>query len=354
MKILKYLAFLILLLVFGAVVYIATLDGKFDISKNKIIEAPVELIYSKVDDYRNWPEWGPWFNMDPKLRIQFGDTTTGIGASYAWTSLLSQIGNGSIQTIDAIPNKEIIQKITFNTPMSESNSSFYWLFDATEDPSRIKLTWGMRGAYTFMEKVRMIFNKDSSDGFLDEMILSGLDNIQALVIEEMETFSISVNGIVEFEGGYFLYTSSEVKQEELASTMGDNFGQIMTLIETAKLEVNGMPFTIYNRVDSISGLVNFSSAIPIQAHFVTAHDSEIQCSLLEPTMVLKTTLLGKYNNLPAAYEKAFKYLAEHNIQIDPAKKMFEIYQNDPGEVQNPAEWVTEIYIPIILPLTPEF
>jgi len=35
--------------------------------------------------------------------------------------------------------------------------------------------------------------------------------------------------------------------------------------------------------------------------------------------------------------------------VDPSRDMFEIYTNDPGMEPNPANWVTEIYIPVLTP-----
>ena len=37
---------------------------------------------------------------------------------------------------------------------------------------------------------------------------------------------------------------------------------------------------------------------------------------------------------------------QNNLIMDPAKKMFEVYSNDPGLIPNPSEWRTEIYIPV--------
>ena len=63
------------------------------------------------------------------------------------------------------------------------------------------------------------------------------------------------------------------------------------------------------------------------------------------TEALKTTLKGNYTNLSEAWTEAYKYISENNLEQSDLKP-FEIYQNDPGEFPNPADWITEIYIPI--------
>ncbi len=61
---------------------------------------------------------------------------------------------------------------------------------------------------------------------------------------------------------------------------------------------------------------------------------------------VKAILKGNYENLPEAYEKAKTYISDNNLIVDPAQKMFEVYTNDPGQFPNPADWVTEVYIPV--------
>ena len=66
----------------------------------------------------------------------------------------------------------------------------------------------------------------------------------------------------------------------------------------------------------------------------------------KPLTAVKTVLLGNYTNLAEAYQKAQEYVAQNNLIADPSKKMFEVYSNDPGSVPNPADWRTEIYVPV--------
>lgn len=56
---------------------------------------------------------------------------------------------------------------------------------------------------------------------------------------------------------------------------------------------------------------------------------------------------GNYKHLPEAYTKGRQYMEENDLQADPNGKMFEVYVTDPEETPNPANWLTEIYIPII-------
>jgi effector-binding domain-containing protein len=62
--------------------------------------------------------------------------------------------------------------------------------------------------------------------------------------------------------------------------------------------------------------------------------------------VIKTTLKGDYTNLEEAWDRAYAYLDENNLQADEDKQSFEVYRTTNETTLNPANWVTEIYIPL--------
>ena len=56
MKILKYLFFLLLIIIIGSAIYFGTKDGSYDIQDTMVINAPPEVVFNKVNDYKNWEE----------------------------------------------------------------------------------------------------------------------------------------------------------------------------------------------------------------------------------------------------------------------------------------------------------
>lgn len=352
MKILKYLLFLILIVLIGGAIYFGTKDGSFDVAESKVINAPAEVIYNNVKDYKNWQEWGPWAKLDPDTKVTYAEKTEGEGASYSWSSDHMEVGNGSMETIKVIPNKEIDQKITFNTPIGDSKSEVYWRFDATETPGETKVTWGMKGEQSFMEKVFMSFQEEDMETSISNMFQEGLTNLEGVVLEEMKKFTINVDGITTYNGGYYMFNTTASKQNEVGSKMGPMFGQISGYMNKNNLTMAGMPFTIYNQVDQANGTVIFSAAIPVAEKIITPQGSPVLCGFMEPVTALKTTLKGNYENLPKAYTVAMEYMVENKLQPHPTNKMFEVYSTDPGLVPNPADWVSEIYIPIVTEKAP--
>jgi effector-binding domain-containing protein len=339
MKLLKYLLFLILIVLIGGAVYLGTKDGKYDLNESKIINAPISMIFDKVNELRSWEEWGPWQKEDATMVFSYPEQTIGEGASYSWTGMM----DGSVKTTNVTPNKEILQDLTLMTPGGERNPKVYWRFEEVEGGT--KVTWGIKGEHSFMDKAFYAFSSMDFDGDMKKMHVEGLEGIAKEVEEDMKKYTITVEGIKEHGGGYYMYTTAASKLGDIGSKMAPMIGKVSGFIQQYKITTAGMPFTIYNDWDEVNGTVIFSTAIPINDRIIITQ-GDVLCGYMEPLTAVKTVLKGNYTNLAEAYQKTQEYVAQNNLIADPGKNMFEVYSTDPGSVPNPAEWITEIYVPV--------
>ncbi len=345
MKILKYLLFLILIIIIGSAIYFGTKDGSYDIQDSMVINAPPEVVFNKVNDYRSWETWGPWKKEDPSIVFTYAEKTSGEGASYSWKGNMS----GSMTTTKVIPNNEIEQNVILKSPAGERSSLMYWKFEEVEKGT--KVTWGIKGEHTLVDKFYHSLKGDNFDVQIHKMDKAGLEGLAGEVVADMEKYSINVDGVTQYGGGYYMYTTTVAKQEELEEKTKPMMNEVMGFVTKNKLNMAGNPFTIYNQIDNANNTVIFSAGIPVREQVITPEGSPVVCGFMEPVSTVKTTLKGNYNHLAETYTKTREYIEKNGLQIDPERKIFEVYITDPEEVPNPANWVTEVYIPIIS--TPE-
>jgi effector-binding domain-containing protein len=342
MKIFKYILFLILIVIIGASVYIGTKDGSYDVAVTQQIPAPESLLFEQVNELRNWQLWGPWNEADPEMSVSYGAISAGEGASYAWKSEIE--GNGSISTQKTVKNDTILQKITFETPLGDSNSNVYWYFSSKEI-GVTNITWGMKGNHSFLEKLFLSFQEEPFDKSLERMFEKGLVNMKNIVEESMNQYQITVEGIKEYGGGYYLYTTATSKIKELGDKMGPMMGKVADFAAQNNITISGMPFTIYSDWDELNGNTIFSTALPINERIII-NQGDVLCGYMESLSALKITLKGNYSHLAEAYQNGENYMKQNRLVKDQSRHLFEIYANDPGNLPNPADWLTEIYIPI--------
>jgi effector-binding domain-containing protein len=163
----------------------------------------------------------------------------------------------------------------------------------------------------------------------------------------METakFSFDIQGIREYSGSFYVYKKASVPRDQLRKKMRAQYDSILRFLNTNNIPTNGSPMTVYEAFSVDKDTVVFHHGITVRERVVIENDSTIFCDFVDNQNVLKATLKGNYSNLQKAWAQALMYLEVNEIK--PSGKMpFEIYANDPSALPNPAEWITEIYVPI--------
>ncbi len=339
MKILKYLLFLILIGLIGFALFIAVQPSTYDISRSHEIEAPATVVHSYIDDYSKWGEWSPWLEKEAEAVVNLGEKTSGVGASYSWKG--DELGEGNMET-RYVSKDSISQLINFISPY-ESTSDIYWTIGAGETTT--KVTWGMKGELGFMEKVFVTLG-----GGMEKAIgpdyERGLEKMDSVVKAGMEKYAITDNKVADYGGGYYLYISTSSRQDETGEKMAMLFPRIMEFMQKEGIEMAGKPFSRYTKWDEEAGTTIFSTCIPVKEKIVTPAGSEVLCGYIEPGQYYKTTLTGNYTNLAEAWGKAMENIKAAGLEEVEGGEPFEVYTNDPMEYPNPADWITEIYIPV--------
>lgn len=341
MKIIKYLLFLVLLIVIGSAIYFGTKDGAYNIQDSLVIKAPPEVIFNKVNDYKSWEKWSSWKKEDPTIRFTYAEKTSGEGASYSWD------GNrrGSITTTKVIPYKEIEQDLTLKMPTGERNPKMLWMFDKKEDATNV--SWIIKGEHTLLDKVYYAISGKNFKAEMHEMNIASLEAISKAVTEDMKRYSINVDGVTQYAGGYYMYNTSVANQNELDEKTKPMMTQVMDFVTKNNLNQAGKPFTLYNQFDNANNTVIFSTGVPVKEKVITPEGSPVVCGFMDRVAAVKISLKGNYEHLPEAYKKGNEYIDKNGLQIAPDGNMFEVYITDPEETPNPANWLTEVYIPII-------
>jgi effector-binding domain-containing protein len=342
MKILKYLFFLLLIVIIAGSIYIATKDGDYQVEETKVITAPVEMVFQEVNELKNWENWEPWSAEANDMIIEYGAKTSGDSATYSWKS--ESAGDGEIKTITAKPYSEIEQEITFKTSFGESTSDVYWEFKEIENGTEV--TWGIKGHQSFMEKLAFTFQEQSISEMMRPKFQKGLNNMESVILNKMDKYTINVDGVIQHGGGYYMYTTTASKISQVDEKMAPMFTEVSTYMDENGIEKNGNPFVLYNDWNETSGTAIFSAGIFTSSEVITPAESEILNGFIPNQKVLKTTLKGDYKNLKEAWDTAYNYIAENDLEVIEDAQNFEVHLTSPDQVANPAKWITHLYIPV--------
>lgn len=322
-------------MIIGTAIYIATLDGNYNLKQIRIIKVPTEVVFNTVNDFKNWQYWAPWHEMDSTIVASIPGTTSGVGASYTWAG---KEGNGSIKTISLIPHSKIIQQVNFGTG---STAEIYWNLEKINTETEV--TWGVKGKNTFGKKFYWLI-QGGIDKNMAPIYDRGLELLEQYLLKELEKHTIEIKGVVDYGGGFYLYQATSCNIKELEKKRGDMFASIIKYMGDNNIDSSGKPFTVNHKWDKKNNTAIFSACIPVKERVITTGD--VSTGFLTPQKTFKTILKGDYKFLNDAWKTAHKTLTGEGFSAIEGNDPFEIYTVSPRDTENPAEWITEIYIPI--------
>lgn len=336
MRIVKYVFLLLLLAIIGITVYIGTQKGNFIIERSTVIKVPKEIVFNYVNDYRNWEQWGSWKEDDASMEFIYPDNTVGKGGSYAWKG---SNGDGEMKTTFVKQNDSIAQKVTTGSNNYASNITFKDTVGGT------KVTWRSNGNVDFMTKVYATFN-GGINKMMNTMYERSLNNLNHVITKEINTFNVTVNGIVQKPATFYIKQTATTKLKDMQSRLHPMLQKMIAFFKNNAMTMNGKPFVIYESVDAAAGTITFSVGGPLREEIFLAPESDISVAKLEAFSALKTTLTGDYSHRDAAIRKAKDHISKNNIQQNTALKYMDVYIKNASDVKSPSKWVTEVLIPV--------
>lgn len=346
MKILKYLFFLLLVVLIAGAIYVALQPNSYDVKRSKLIKAPVSVIFNNVNDYKNWKSWGPWHDDDPSITETYSDKTSGVDAAYSWTS---KDGPGNMKTISLEENKFINQKIQFS---DYEPSDIYWTFEETEEGTNV--TWGMKA-----EEIPFMFKFGAAmsggmDNMLGPMLKKGLDNIANVIPEYMKN-----NPPAPPKATYSLGSVLSLKQDAQQfigyKLVSKTDHEVMTKLFMEYMPKAGMhaasqklahtdytPGAVFTKWDEEKGEAEFYIGLVVRKD--VALDEGMEKITLPEGKNVMITKYGPYGiGDQEAHMSIDKYLKENGLEQNGG--IWELYVNDPGTVK-PEEIETEIHYPV--------
>jgi hypothetical protein len=146
---------------------------QYEVVRTTSIAAPAATVHALIADFREWPKWSPWEDLDPELHRTYSGAATGVGSVYEWRGN-RKAGEGRMEiTEDAAPGRVVIA-LEFIKPFKSSNTTTF-LLGGTGDTTDV--TWQMVGPKTFVTKVMGIFK--SMDKMIGPDFEKGLAQLKA-------------------------------------------------------------------------------------------------------------------------------------------------------------------------------
>ncbi len=166
----------------GFLAFAATRPHRYQVERSRKIDAPAEIVFAQIEDFRAWPAWSPWEKVDPDMKRTYEGPARGVGAGYAWDGN-RHVGKGKMTITQSTPSTAISCRLEFMKPFVSVATTGFTLEPAGDQA--VTVTWSMDGNNNFTGKVFSIFmNMDKMIGGQYEKGLANLELVAKAAAKE--------------------------------------------------------------------------------------------------------------------------------------------------------------------------
>jgi hypothetical protein len=145
------LAMPILLIIF--IIIVAMQPSNYRVTRSLAIAAPPGSLFPHMNELKKWEMWNPWGKVDPNMKLTYGGSTSGVGASYSWAGN-GEVGEGRATITESRPSESVRYKMQFYKPMS-ATSEMEFTFKPQGNQTAVTVT--VTGDKNFMAKAFCLF-----------------------------------------------------------------------------------------------------------------------------------------------------------------------------------------------------
>ena len=160
----------------AVVIFVFIQPQNFTITRSRIIPAPANVLFERVNNLHYWNNWSPWAKLDPNAKNTFSGPDAGMDATLSWQGN-NKVGSGSMVITQSKPDDFIHLRLDFLKPMKATNIA---QFTFQPEGNQTKVTWTMSGKNNFIGKLfNLLVNCDKMVG---KQFEEGLANLQENVM----------------------------------------------------------------------------------------------------------------------------------------------------------------------------
>ena len=143
-------------------VVVATRPDTYHVERSTKIQAPADLIFASVSDFKAFPEWSPWQKRDPNMKTTISTPSAGVGATYAWEGNKA-VGRGKMTLTESQAPTHTKERLEFLEPYPSVADTGFDI--KPEGGEAATVTWYMDGKANFMGKaMSLVMNMDKAIG----------------------------------------------------------------------------------------------------------------------------------------------------------------------------------------------
>ncbi|GIV37253.1 MAG: hypothetical protein KatS3mg032_1632 [Cyclobacteriaceae bacterium] len=312
------------------------LPGKVVITQSAVISAPASYVFEEVNNLERFPEWSYWHNLyKDDMKTTYSDLKTGVGAFYQWEG--EKAGKGKMTITESVPDQSVKMDLDF---MEQGKALSWYTFAPEENGTRVTTGFEVdMGMNPFMRIIAATLMKPE----MEKAFAYNLSRLKEIA-EAKPVFTVTITE-ENTPPVRYIGKSTEMSYENpaaISAAMAKSYGELMGMLQRAKVQLAGYPFCLYPKWDEQTKQMQMVCALPVDAG--ARLPASVKVSELPGGLAVKAIHKGDYHTLSATHDQVNKYIAFKNLEITAAP--WEVYVTDPGMEPDTSKWITEVYYPV--------
>ena len=320
MKPIKWIIFIFLGLITALIIFSSTQPNHLQLQESIIIDAPREIIFKKVSDYREWKHWHPWFEADSNLKNIYSEKQQQLGATNEWISETAIIDNGIQKIIDYKEDSLVENAIVYH---NWDDTSYQWFILRDTLENKTYFTWAYQGTKTpfYMNFMNLIMEPLLRKNY-KKGVRTLKKHVESLPKAEVKpTPNPRRLEIVTFDSTRVVTILDSCPADQIGKKLTELYTEITIFIEMDDgIEIDGRPMALYH--DYSEKKVILEAAIPYKGNSSTSDRIQLK------TIAAKKSIKGKHygdETSEALHFAILDYAAAKKLKVSGSP--WEIYQS---------------------------
>lgn len=333
------LKIILVLIIIAAIPFIAALfvNGEYAVEREITINQPKTKVFEYLKYLKNQDNFSVWSKIDPNMEKDFSGTDGEVGAINYWDSKSDSVGKGEQEIIAIQEGERIDFELRFFRPFEATDNAYFTTQDAGNNTTLVQ--WGFDGEMPYPMNLMLLFMDMEKN--IAPALETGLSNLKELLETKAAPIEITQEEVTS-QDILYISDSSVFVGDSISAKLGGAYGEIMSFMLKAGMNISGAPMAICNEFSMEKSFYSFDAAVPFSGQEVTL-TGRVKAGKSYAGKVVKGIHLGAYENMEASYLQIDAYIKENGLEHNG--KTWESYQNDPQKVAADS-LITYIYYPI--------
>lgn len=304
--------------------------SKIKIERSVDVNASVDLIKSKLIDYKFFHEvWSPWTEKDPNMKVSYFGETGKEGSAMSWESPKEEVGKGSM-TYKYTHGDTVMESLHFD---GNGDATTYHVVKANGASTNV--SWNMENDVPFPARAIMLFM--NVDKMVGPDFEKGLQKFKTAV-EALATATPKYDvKELQWEAKTYFGKKEKLTFDKMSAFFGATYPKLFGDVMATKTQPVGSPKAIYFTFDEKTMVSDCAAVLEV------AKGVEVKGWEKFETPASKVLLIeyyGAYDKSANAHYAMDAYMKEKGYT---QQFVMEEYVTDPMNEKDTAKWLTNVF-----------